>query len=467
LVHSIRRQILEIELPREEGALAIQRQFAQVWQEKILPKLDELFSHLAPEGKIIRISHLELDLGQINENNWETQFIERCVEQLSKRLTVLSAQAEPSSDGDWEMLDSVEHTLEMFTFFLESGTLPWHAGIGSLKELETKLALIFADAPAKCTALVLPLLQQKPMVLRRMLWQFSPAFVEKALSSIFKLHPEVLTQALALWQEKSGAQLSFTVMENLIRALLAPTAMISLSPSTTALTLFDFWQATQANPFIAEAFVLKANSSNNTVPPKHTNTTHTPSSEAKEDLGPIPAAVTFAPNHQVSTGIRVENAGLVLLAPYLPTFFQALNLLEDKRFLHPEAQYRAIHLLHYLATGAEHPEEPWLSLPKILCGQDIEESLPLDLDLQEFEKKEAENLLQALIQNWPVLKNTSPDGLRTGFLQRMGVLSSTLMLGAKLLRIERQGQDILLERLPWGYSVIKLPWMEHSLQVEW
>ena len=216
MVHSIRRQILEIELPREEGALAIQRQFAQVWQDKILPKLDELFSQLAPEGKIIRISRLELELGQINENNWEKQFIERCVEQISKQLTILSAQAEPSADLDWEIMDSVDHTLKVFTTFLESGTLPWHAVIGSLKELETKLALIFSDAPTKCTALVLPLLQQKPMVLRRMLWQFSPAFVEKSLSVMLKLQPEVLTHALVLWQEKSGVQLSFTATKNLL-----------------------------------------------------------------------------------------------------------------------------------------------------------------------------------------------------------------------------------------------------------
>jgi hypothetical protein len=39
--------------------------------------------------------------------------------------------------------------------------------------------------------------------------------------------------------------------------------------------------------------------------------------------------------------------------------------------------------------------------------------------------------------------------------------------GAWLLRVERQAEDALLERLPWGWSWIRLPWMEHPLQVEW
>ena len=50
-------------------------------------------------------------------------------------------------------------------------------------------------------------------------------------------------------------------------------------------------------------------------------------------------------------------------------------------------------------------------------------------------------------------------------LRRPAVLSSRT--GAWLLRVERRAEDALLERLPWSWSWIRLPWMEHPLQVEW
>ena len=163
----------------------------------------------------------------------------------------------------------------------------------------------------------------------------------------------------------------------------------------------------------------------------------------------------------------VDNAGVILLGVYLPAFFQELKRTDGKTFPTPDDQYRAIHLLHYLATGLEHPEEPALALPKLLCGLPLEEPVPLELELSEAEKNESNDLLRAVIQNWPALKNTSPDGLRSGFLQRMGHLSRTESQSAWLLRPERLGQDMLLERLPWSISVIKLPWMEEAIQVEW
>ena len=41
------------------------------------------------------------------------------------------------------------------------------------------------------------------------------------------------------------------------------------------------------------------------------------------------------------------------------------------------------------------------------------------------------------------------------------------MISSKKLYVERKGVDVLLESLPWTISIIKLPWMQDSLQVEW
>lgn len=57
------------------------------------------------------------------------------------------------------------------------------------------------------------------------------------------------------------------------------------------------------------------------------------------------------------------------------------------------------------------------------------------------------SLLQTVIDYWEVLKSTSPDGLREGFLQRQGKLTRSGDRNWKL-QVEQQAIDILLGSLP-------------------
>jgi hypothetical protein len=70
-----------------------------------------------------------------------------------------------------------------------------------------------------------------------------------------------------------------------------------------------------------------------------------------------------------------------------------------------------------------------------------------------------------VIGNVPVWKSLSPEGLRQAYLQRKGVLSARN--GHWLLQVERKTHDVLLERVPWSFQTIKLPWMNTLLFVEW
>jgi hypothetical protein len=38
---------------------------------------------------------------------------------------------------------------------------------------------------------------------------------------------------------------------------------------------------------------------------------------------------------------------------------------------------------------------------------------------------------------------------------------------AHLLQVEQKTIDILLNRIPWSFSIIKTPWMKAKLSVEW
>ncbi len=163
--------------------------------------------------------------------------------------------------------------------------------------------------------------------------------------------------------------------------------------------------------------------------------------------------------------IYLINAGVILVHPFLVRYFGNLGLLDRRSFKNEKARHRAVRLLHYLVTGLNGMPEYEMVLPKVLCGMPLNVPIDRKLRLSKKQKKEGDAMLEALIEHWGVLGNTSVDGLREGFLQREGKLNFNS--GAWNLTIERQTLDILLDKLPWGISVIKLPWMLDMLKVEW
>lgn len=161
----------------------------------------------------------------------------------------------------------------------------------------------------------------------------------------------------------------------------------------------------------------------------------------------------------------VENAGLCLLAPYLPGFFSRLGFTEGGQFKTAVLAHRALYLLQYLVNGRQKNLEFTLQLNKLLCGIGIEEPVGKYKRLSPAERAEADDLLLSVIANWPALKSTSIQGFRSSFLQRKGIL--TLKGMAWVLQVERKGFDLLLDSLPWTFNLIKAPWMSKMLEVEW
>lgn len=163
--------------------------------------------------------------------------------------------------------------------------------------------------------------------------------------------------------------------------------------------------------------------------------------------------------------VYVSNAGLVLLAPFLTSFFTRLGLLEGKEFKGEAARSRAAGLLQHLATEAASPPEHQLPLNKVLCGLPLEAPYEFGPPATEMEQSECVQLLTAVIAQAPVLRDMSLPGFRGTFLLRNGQLSARD--GAWLLRVERQTYDVVLDRFPWSVPWVRLPWMSGPMQVEW
>jgi hypothetical protein len=173
-----------------------------------------------------------------------------------------------------------------------------------------------------------------------------------------------------------------------------------------------------------------------------------------------------APGHAIFIG----NAGLVLLNPYLPALFERLGLLTQGEDGKPqivgiEAQSRAVHLLQYMADERLDAPEPELALNKLLSGVAIAEPIEPGIVPKPEDLETCDSLLGAVIGNWPIIKNTSLTGLRETFLRREGRL---LRGEAKWdLQVQRKGLDVLVDQVPWTFSLIYHRWMADPVHVTW
>jgi len=173
----------------------------------------------------------------------------------------------------------------------------------------------------------------------------------------------------------------------------------------------------------------------------------------------------FIADNEGEQRIIVENAGLCLVAGYLPALFRMTGLTRNEMFPRKSNAEKAIQLLQYIASGSHSDPEYLLQLNKILCGIEPGESVRRYKSINKKYTQEADDLLRSLITNWKALRNTTIDGLRHSFLLRKGILREGV--NGWVLQVESKGHDVLLSSIPWSYSLIKLPWMKKPIHVEW
>lgn len=174
-----------------------------------------------------------------------------------------------------------------------------------------------------------------------------------------------------------------------------------------------------------------------------------------------------SPDHETGLAISypVENAGLVLLWPFLQMFFDRLDLLDGDSFFDRAACDRAVGLCGFLAAGDTSTPETGLALAKLICGLPPRAAVPPLAPLDPDTRDLAEGLLIAVTQHWPPLSGTDVAGLRQTFLMRAGVVETGA--DGDRLTVAPGPFDMLLGQVPWTISAFRLPWMPRPLEVAW
>lgn len=420
--HIIHRVNLEITVDDPQVATQVQEDALRLLKNDILPALEKFLDGLETGEKSLRFENLDLNLGSITPEDFANEFISQAAlrfrEQIWHAISPPSASAPKNIEPAVEKLPEERQTA-MFLHFLETGRLPWWAAHREFEDVETLImdSELLLQEPFRSR--LISLLRTNQTALERLILQFQEEFVLKLVLSV--LHGHTLTQS-ALKKTLKDKNLSGTSLQAFVQQVLDD---------------FSFKSASVPKKVLQNREI------------------NLPDKEPEKEKG----------KKNEEDGIFVENAGLVLLHPFFEFFFREFDLLSEKAFRNKKSQAVAIHLLHHLATGKESPMEYELLLEKYLCGWPVDEPIPRKITLTGTMKSEAEKLLLAAIGHWKALKKTSAQGLREAFLQRQGKL--VLNEFTPRLIVEGNTVDVLLSYLPWGYGMIKLPWLEQVLLVEW
>lgn len=166
----------------------------------------------------------------------------------------------------------------------------------------------------------------------------------------------------------------------------------------------------------------------------------------------------------------VNDAGVVLLSPFLPGLFDRAGIHLSKIELAPGESpgtdyYRALLMTHYLAEGSSFYLSSPSALINILCGVPVGVVPPPDMRLSDDDIQLCDQLLTVIIAYWPTIRGTSVAGLQETFLQREGKL--TIEENRYYLRVQRKTLDVLVDSVPWSFAAVYLSWMDAPLYTIW
>lgn len=163
--------------------------------------------------------------------------------------------------------------------------------------------------------------------------------------------------------------------------------------------------------------------------------------------------------------IDVNNAGIVILYPYLPRLFSMLSLTEHGNFRDKNTRIKAIFLLHYAVWEREEASELELAMNKLFVGMEITDPVPQKVELSAQEKETVTSMLNGILQNWRKLQHSSIMVLRETFLRRNGRLEEKE--DTFYLTVEEKAYDMLMDSIPWNFRMVKMPWMKKPVIVKW
>lgn len=464
--HIIEKQFVELNVISTGDGFTYRNELENICKNELIPEIEKLFDSIIPEDKFIRLENLEIDVGTISSENWKEDLVENVIREISEKIEMMPDENFANDDQTNPFVNEEENNQNIFFFFLENGSLPWYSGIKSRDEFNSLIGELLKAGDERYWNKLKEHLKKKKKSLNRFIFQLDESELKRFSRKMFSEKDQDRTlkifQSVFNFINLSNELSKEILYRNWFEVLLNK----KYSGKDTGLLRETYHgilssRELEKDPGLRTQFI---NSLNEQL--KNNGESELMSEQVIKNI-PIKEINISDKENELTyeSEFYINNSGLILLHPFLVKLFENTGYIENKEWVSNKLQQRAIALIHYAVNGEEEYPEFHLMLNKVLCGYEIPESLPVVIKLSEFEKNEADDLLSSVIGHWAALKNTSINGLRETFLLRNGKLTKDQ--SGWLLQVEDKTADILMNKLPWGISVIKLPWMKDMLRVEW
>lgn len=180
---------------------------------------------------------------------------------------------------------------------------------------------------------------------------------------------------------------------------------------------------------------------------------HAPLSSRHHDARDKPVSTNMAPGYQ-----QVCHAGLSLLWPLLPELLQVTGIRQQETQMDEHQRREAVKLLAYLAQGEVSENIPCTSFGHWLCGVSAELTQEIE-PLSAVLTNTIDGWLHNLPERIPGWQRLSGLDIRQLFLQREGWLCPD----SNTLYLPPQPADVLLAQWPWPLTILLLPWLKSPL----
>jgi hypothetical protein len=477
--HIIQKVYVEITVNNKEKAYSIKDDISSFLSIDVFPAIEKYINALEQTlaDHTLQIPRLELNLDVKNSalnselKNKIAQLFKEELSEITKPVEISDQETE--SDPKAYLIENQEKIIQTFIFFLEKGHMPWwNSDKKGISFLEPKIfdTLILVNNFQKS---IIPVLS-KPNVQERMINQLSNEQIAQLCLTVLKnkdlkinLEADVIrylsklnhTDRQIVWRLVLNVLSEYlkTSNSNLREYLLQQISKIEQTGLSHTKNNHQNWKTfVEIFPFIKENEILESLKGNSEIKPENeknsTKTIHQENVVADhEDL-------------IQNDGQYVQNAGLILIHPFIKTFFEHCDLIDPKtqQLIDPEL---CAHLLHYIATGKTNAPEYDMVFEKFLCNIPMNQTINKHIKLSRKHKTQAKNVIESVQHNWNPMKKSSAALLQNEFFQRSGKLVVTDH--DYTLTIERKAQDILLDNLGWGLGLVNLPWKEKFIFINW
>ncbi|MDI1257359.1 MAG: contractile injection system tape measure protein [Flavobacterium sp.] len=495
--HIIHKVLVELTVEDQRQAHLVKDDISSFLSIDVFPKLEKYINTLEAKfpKQTLQIEQLKLDISG-NPNVLDSELKKSVVSAFKKALT---EAVKPFTDSNFDLmndntddyegislLEEPEKLLRAFIYFLEKGEVPWwNSNQNAFNILDEEVFEKIFSVKGFESSIAAVLL--RPNVPERIVNQLTDSQIKRLSLAVFKNNRSVIdlgsqlmkqpsksgiTVRTALWSlvlniagnylnRPSGNHEEYA-KEKIIHTLSALKTSGTNPPEEIAERILDMF------PFIStqQRNEIKAVSLND----------FTSETDADKNLDNIfgehnKKNLFFEDNagNQIDNvsmdeeGIHIQNAGLILIHPFIMHLFSHCGLIDPKtkELTNPAL---CVHLLHYIATGKINQPESNMLFEKFLCNVPLQRSISRHVKLSQKHKNHAKKVTDAVRENWSAMSNASLELLQTEFFQRPGKL---VLKDNPTLTVERKTQDILLDKLSWGLGLVKLSWHETFIYVNW